>query len=234
MKKRDEPVNQEKDDGIEDMEVFPPQDSNTFSNKNWDQAAKAAHKPPSDVEMQGASHLTKRGLAFFTGKIFLSNFYLVEFKFNGRVFYSSEQAYQYEKASVSRDPERMERIYNARTPKEAKNIGYEVKTTPLWDRLKDDRMHSILDAKFSQNRDIRSKLMSTWGLYLIEGSTDSYWGAGKRLYSKELTQGPEDPSFTASSVRRLWRDQCVFLLKLSTTCYPYHVATQTLISGRFI
>ena len=60
---------------------------------------------------------------------------------------------------------------------------------PLWEKLKDDRMRSILGAKFSQNGDIRIKLMSTWGLYLIEGSKDNYWGAGKRLYSKDLIQG---------------------------------------------
>ena len=50
-------------------------------------------------------------------------------------------------------------------------------------------MKEILDAKFSQNPMIRKKLMDTWGLYLIEGSTDGYWGAGKRLYSKDLMEG---------------------------------------------
>ena len=50
-------------------------------------------------------------------------------------------------------------------------------------------MREILDAKFSQNVNIRKKLMDTWGLCLIEGSTDRYWGAGKRLYSKELMEG---------------------------------------------
>ena len=83
----------------------------------------------------------------------------------------------------------MERIYRAKTPKEARDIGYEIKTTPLWDRLKDDRMWEILDAKFSQNKEIRMRLTSTHGLYLIEGSRDGYWGAGKRLYSKDLVDG---------------------------------------------
>ena len=56
------------------------------------------------------------------------------------MFYSSEQAYQYEKASVCRDAVRMGLIYRARTPKEAKDIGYEIKKTPLWEQLNDDRM----------------------------------------------------------------------------------------------
>ena len=50
-------------------------------------------------------------------------------------------------------------------------------------------MREILDAKFSQNVNIRKKLMNTWGLHLIEGSTDRYWGSGKRLYSKDLMEG---------------------------------------------
>ena len=123
----------EDDEGIEEMEVTAPQDigDKDFVNKNWDQAARAAHDTHTDLEQNGAVHLTKRGLAFFTGKTFLSNFYLVEFKFNGRIFYSSEQAYQFEKASICRDAMRMERIYKATTPKEAKDIGGEVKTTPI-------------------------------------------------------------------------------------------------------
>ena len=181
----------ERDDGVEDMDVVVPQEISNpnFMNKNWDEAARAAHKAPSDVELEGAAHLTKRGLAFYTGKSFLSNFYLVEFKFNGRVFYSSEQAYQYEKALVCRDTERMERIYRAKTPKEAKDIAFEIKTTRLWHRLKDDRMREILDAKFTQNKELITRLMLTWGLYLIEGSRDGYWGAGKKLYSKDLMDG---------------------------------------------
>ena len=71
----------------------------------------------------------------------------MEFKFNGRVFYSSEQAYQFEKASVCRNTVRMEQIYRAKTPKEAKDIGYEIATTPLWDRLKDDRMRETIQPK---------------------------------------------------------------------------------------
>ena len=188
---REKEKEKEKAGTEEDMDVVQPQDISEpqFKNRNWDQAARAAYKAPRDVEQEGAAHLTKRGLAFYTGKSFLSNFYLVEFKFNGRLFYSAEQAYQYEKAYVCRDSRCMERIYKAKTPKDAKDIAYEIVTTPLWERLKDDRMREVLDAKFSQNKEVRSRLMSTWGLYLIEGSSDRYWGAGKRLYSKDLMDG---------------------------------------------
>ena len=181
----------DKDEGILDMETTEPQEisSDNFQNKNWDQASRAAHNIEKNVEMDGAMHLTKRGLAFFTGKTYLSNFFVIDFKFNGRVFRSAEHAYQCEKAWVCRDVMRGERIYKAKTPKEAKTIGYEIQTTPLWEKLKDDRMREILDAKFTQNVDIRKKLLETTGLYLIEGSTDGYWGAGKRLYSADLMEG---------------------------------------------
>ena len=117
----------------EDMDVTAPQDigSEQFQNKNWDQASRAASTTPNELEMEGAMHLTKRGLAFFTGKTYLSNSHLIEMRFNGRSFPSAEHVYQYEKASVCRDTERIERIYKAKTPKDAKDIGREVKTTPF-------------------------------------------------------------------------------------------------------
>ena len=65
------------------MKVTAPQEigDGKFKNKNWDQASRAAGAAPNDVDIEGAMHLTKRGLAFFffTGKSYLSNFYLVEF-----------------------------------------------------------------------------------------------------------------------------------------------------------
>ena len=119
---------------------------------------------------------------------YLSNFYKVEIKFNGKGFVSAEHAYQYEKAWVCGDREMMERIYKAKTAKEAKHLGGQVTTTDLWERLKDDRMREILDAKFTQNKDINDMLISTGSVYLIEGSTDSYWGAGRKLHSKALLE----------------------------------------------
>ena len=99
------------DEGVlEDMDaVTAPQEIGRaqFINKDWDQAARAAHRVPNELELEGVMHITKRRLAFFTGKPYLSNFYQITIKFNGKVFQSSEQAYQYEKASVCSDSVRM-------------------------------------------------------------------------------------------------------------------------------
>ena len=174
----------------EKMDTTQPQaiGEENFVNKDWDKASKMNERVP-DEDQRGATHMTKRGLAFFTGKTYLSNFYKVEIKFNGKGFVSAEHAYQYEKAWVCGDREMMERIYKAETAKEAKRLGGQVTTTDLWERLKDDRMREILDAKFTQNKDIRDMLISTGSVYLIEGSTDSYWGAGRKLHSKALLEG---------------------------------------------
>ena len=48
-----------------------------FINKDWDQAARAAHRVPNELELEGVMHITKRRLAFFTGKPYLSNFYQI-------------------------------------------------------------------------------------------------------------------------------------------------------------
>ena len=139
---------------VEDMDaVMAPQEIGRaqFIKKNWDQAARAAHRVPNELELEGVMHITKRRHAFFTGKSYLSNFYQITIKFNGKVFQSSEQAYQYEKASVCRDSVKMDRIYQGKTPREAKDIGGEVQTTPLWERLKEHQMREIFDTKFIQN-----------------------------------------------------------------------------------
>ena len=59
-----------------------------------------------------------RGLAFFSKKIYLSNFLEIEVNLNGKKFKSSEHAYQYERAKVSRDVEMMKKIDECKTAKD--------------------------------------------------------------------------------------------------------------------
>lgn len=43
--------------------------------------------------------------------------------------------------------------------------------------------------KFSQNPDLKDKLLETGTVTLIEGTQDMFWGAGALLGSKILTEG---------------------------------------------
>ena len=132
---------------------------------------------------------TPKGMAFFTIRCKLSNFYPSSFTFNGRPYETAEHAYQAEKAATVKDFKRLKEILAAPTAKLAKDIGHDVSTNVLWERIKVDRMHAILNAKFRQNSHLADYLCTFKGKTLIEGSWDGFWGAGAHMNSQQLKNG---------------------------------------------
>ena len=50
---------------------------------------------------------------------------------------------------------------------------------PDWESVKNDIMHDAIRAKFTQNSDLKRKLLQTGNAELIEASPkDAYWGTG--------------------------------------------------------
>ena len=133
---------------------------------------------------------TPRGMAFFTIRCMLSNFYPCNIRFNGRRYESAEHAYQAEKAIAARAFDKLNRILSAPTAARAKEIGREIPETPLWNRIKIDRMRDILNAKYRQNDYLGKYLCSIRGKEFIEANpVDSFWGAGVSLFSTEIRSG---------------------------------------------
>jgi len=76
------------------------------------------------------------------------------------------------------DEELQLQIRMAATPSKAKMIG---KTVPLradWEEVKVDAMYNAVYAKFSQNPELKHRLLATGNRYLEEGNTwnDVNWG----------------------------------------------------------
>ena len=133
---------------------------------------------------------TPRGLAFFTIRCMLSNFYPCTIRFNGRRYESAEHAYQAEKAIAARAFDKLNDILSAPTAARAKEIGRDIPDTPLWQRIKVDRMRNILNAKFRQNKILGGFLCSLRGTGFIEANqTNFFWGAGVSLQSNEIRTG---------------------------------------------
>ena len=135
---------------------------------------------------------TPYGLAFFSIRSQLSNFFPCAISFNGRNYKSVEHGYQAEKAICANDHARLVKILNAGTPGEAKRIGWYVVVSTKWSHVKREVMRGLLYAKFTQHEKLGYYLCSTKGKKLIEGSTDDYWGAGVPLHSKEMAEGSWD------------------------------------------
>jgi ribA/ribD-fused uncharacterized protein len=113
-----------------------------------------------------------------------SNFYMEPFKLTDmndieKLWPSVEHYFQAMKFPA--DPDYREKIRTAPTPEKAKLLGGNKakKIDPQWDTKRDDVMRKALYAKFSQNEQLRNKLLSTGNRTLIEENpTDGYWGSG--------------------------------------------------------
>lgn len=103
---------------------------------------------------------------------FLSNFYSAPVVFEGVRYENNEAAFQAAKCS-SRKHE-----FCGLNPSEAKCLGRQVKLRPDWEQVKDDIMYRICKEKFTQNRDLRAKLIDTKDAKLVEGNNwnDRIWG----------------------------------------------------------
>ena len=102
-----------------------------------------------------------------------------------RIFENNEAAFQ-----AAKCPERMLDFCNL-TPRLAKWLGRKVPLRPDWELVKYDVMYEVCMAKFTQNPDLLSKLLSTGDAELIEGNTwgDRVWGvdiAEKEILSTEF------------------------------------------------
>ena len=110
---------------------------------------------------------------YFTGEYdFLSNFYIGTVVYNGLTFTSSEAAFQSMKC-----PSRA-REFTQLNPSQAKSLGRKVELRSDWEEIKDNVMDAVCYAKFSQNEDLKRKLIATGNAELIEGNhwNDTYWG----------------------------------------------------------
>ena len=122
-----------------------------------------------------------------------SNFYETKFTLDGVEYNSAEHAYQAVKAKTFGDEEHFKKIVKAKSAQSAKSFGKKVAgyNEEVWTGKKDEVMKSVLRAKFTQNLDIRKKLLDTGDKVLANSdSRDKYWGTG----TSASTTMAKDPS----------------------------------------
>lgn len=112
---------------------------------------------------------------------YLANYSDHGFTVDGVHYKTVEHFYQ---ASKFDDPKIRERILECETPKEASVIGRDrsLPRIPNFREIKNQKMEEGIYHKFSQNKDIRSKLIETRNQEIREMSEkESYWGVGPNL-----------------------------------------------------
>lgn len=126
---------------------------------------------------------------------FLSNFHYAAFAWKGKLWKTSEHAYQAAKTLI---PVEQEHIARLNKPGEAKRAGKTVTMRPDWNEVKISIMKEIVRAKFKQNQILLEKLLATDGCYLEETNyhKDTFWGVcdnvGKNHLGKILMELREE------------------------------------------
>ena len=136
-------------------------------------------------------------IKFYTTKDeygYMSNFYRSKQIVDGKEYITNEHWYQSQKAV---DPVIREWIRLSPTPHGAMMAGRSLRKKevyPEWDKIKFDVMKKGIHAKFSQNEDIKNKLLSTGDVNIHEDSpTDMVWGIkGQDMLGKILMEVREE------------------------------------------
>lgn len=132
--------------------------------------------------------------AFRNEYYFLSNFYEAPITYEGIQYCNNEAAFQAQKVLCNE----IKKEFSNLNPSMAKCKGRKVELRNDWEEVKFHIMHDIVKCKFSQNEDLKNKLLSTGDEYLEEGNTwgDQIWGTvngkGKNYLGKILMDVREE------------------------------------------
>lgn len=119
---------------------------------------------------------------------FLSNFYTAPVTWDGLTYMNNEAAFQSAKAT----DRSMRELFTTLDPSAAKKLGRKIQLRSDWEQIKYNVMQEICYAKFTQNEDLKQKLLATGDKYLEEGNTwgDRIWGTvngqGQNMLGKIL------------------------------------------------
>ena len=119
---------------------------------------------------------------------FLSNFYSAPVSWDGITYLNNEAAFQ----SAKLEDRKAREQFASLDPSSVKKLGRRVTLRPDWEQIKYVIMQEICKAKFTQNEDLRTKLIATGEKYLEEGNTwgDKIWGTvngqGQNMLGKIL------------------------------------------------
>lgn len=112
---------------------------------------------------------------------FLSNWYLSDFSADGIHFSSMEQYMMYKKAVCFNDTETADRILKTEDVSEIKALGRKVSgyDDNIWSGIRQVTVYQGLIEKFSQNNELKDKLLKTGNSVLAECAVkDTIWGIG--------------------------------------------------------
>ena len=112
---------------------------------------------------------------------YLSNWYLSNFKIGSTQFSSMEQYMMYQKAIVFNDTKSAKKILETTDVSKIKALGRQVSNynDTYWNGVRQIIIYKGLLEKFSQNKDLKKRLLNTGNDILAECAVqDKIWGIG--------------------------------------------------------
>lgn len=108
-------------------------------------------------------------------------------QYRAHVFTSGEQYMMFRKALLFKDPEYIQAILEEHNCRKVKSLGRRIRgfSDELWVENREDIVTRGNYLKFSQDPELKAKLLETQGKHLVEASPrDSIWGIGLSIKSK--------------------------------------------------
>ena len=147
----------------------------------------------SGMRLQQDCEGNKVHLFFFGKGTFLSNFAPSTFTYDGNIFTSAEQAFEFTKAKFLNDDDAAEKVLNLSNTTDMATTGMIVlknkneQKLEEWYHIQQDVMYSILKAKFSQNKDLLEQLLRTKPMELVEANPyDRFFGIGLSMNNPKV------------------------------------------------
>jgi ribA/ribD-fused uncharacterized protein len=115
----------------------------------------------------------------------LSNMWIAPIILGHWHFRSNEHAYQAAKSVDSNDWKQIQKL---ESPYKAKRLGRTFKLREDWLDMRVTFMKHLVKAKFDQHEDLKTRLIATKGMEIIEGNSwnDTFWGVCKGIGQNNL------------------------------------------------
>ena len=162
-------------------------EASTLVIKGTNYTVSTIHELPSELNAFNISSRKNSNVLGFFGKMnVLSNFYPCEFEHLGIKFNSSEQLIQYVKAEFCEDSTTAKQILECEDALSCKKVSKNINNFNMdsWSEAAKELCESGISAKFEQNEDLKTALLSTGSKTLVECCYDKLWGNGVPLHEE--------------------------------------------------
>ena len=119
---------------------------------------------------------------------YLSNWYPSRINLEGEAFSSAEQYIMYKKCQMFGDQASAAKVLQTDDPAQQQDIGRKASgyDNNVWAGARQMIAYEVLLAKFTQNEDLKKKLLETGDAYLVEcAGSDKIWACGIKLYDDD-------------------------------------------------